>query len=428
MQTHAAVALALLSTVAHADDWSRYRGPNGSGVSTDQNLPIEWAGEKNILWKVELPGRGSSSPIVSNGKLFVTAYSGYGADGGSVEKLKRHLVCIDQKSGKIEWTKTVDARLPEDPYGGFLTEHGYASNTPVADGERVYAFFGKSGVYAYDFSGKELWNKHLGSESTDKHWGSAASPILVGDLLVVNAAEESRAVYGLDKLTGAEKWKAEGEGLAYCYGTPALMPRPGGEDDLALAVPGELWGLDPETGRIRWWAETPITGNISPSVTFLEDLVYVYGGYPRTARVALKIGAEAKDEVKDALVWEETKSSYIPTPVVHEGHLYWVSDSGDALCVKADTGEIVYQERLEGAQGGQSRGKPFYASPVLAGGNLYAVSRTNGTFVIKAAPKFELIGHNMIADDKVQFNATPAVGDGCLFLRSDSTLYCIGKK
>lgn len=170
---------------------------------------------------------------------------------------------MDQKSGKVEWTKSVKAKMPEDSYNGFLTEHGYASNTPVADGTNVYAFFGKSGVYAWDFTGKELWNKRLGSESTSKRWGSAASPILVGDLLVVNAAEESRAIYGLDKLTGEEKWKAEADTLAYAYGTPVLMNK----DDLVIAAPGEIWGLNPASGKLRWWAETGIsTGSATPEM------------------------------------------------------------------------------------------------------------------------------------------------------------------
>jgi outer membrane protein assembly factor BamB len=414
------VILSALTIVSQADDWPRYRGPNGSGISSETSLTTEWSDDKNLTWKTDLPGSGSSSPIISNGKIFIASYSGYGADGGSVESLKRNLSCIDQKSGEIDWTKTVDAKLPEDPYGGFLTEHGYASNTPVADGKNVYAFFGKSGAYAYDFSGKELWNKHLGSESTSKRWGSAASPILVGDILIINAGEESGVIYGLDKNTGEEKWKSEADSLAYAYGTPILM-----NNDLVIAAIGELWGMNPESGKLRWWAETGLTGNISPSVTFQDDIAFVYGGYPRTARVAVKTGG--KGEVKAPIIWEETKSSYIPTPVVHEGHLYWVSDSGDAMCVDAKTGKLIYQERLEDAQSKGSRGKPFYASPVFANGNYYSVSRKSGTFVIKAAPKFEQVAHNKIDSDDSQFNATPAISDGNIYLRSDKALYSISK-
>jgi outer membrane protein assembly factor BamB len=426
MKFLSALVVTTLCTSLPAEEWSRYRGPNGTGISEDSGVVTEWDSDKNLKWKVALPGAGSSSPIVSKGKAFVASYSGYGAEGGSVEKLERHLTCIDQQSGKIEWTKSVKARLPEDPYSGFLTEHGYASSTPVADGERVYVFFGKSGVFAYDFSGVEQWSKHLGSESTGKRWGSAASPILVGKYLIVNAAEESRAIFALDKITGEEVWKAEADALAYAYSTPSMLVRKDALDDLVLPVPGELWGLDPETGKLRWWVETGISGNVSPSAIFSDDLAFVYGGYPRTARVAVK--TTGKDEIKDAIVWEETKSSYIPTPVLSDGHLYWVSDSGDAMCANASTGKLIYQERLDGAQGGNSRGKPFYASPVLAGGNYYAVSRNGGTFVIKATPTFELVAHNKIASDKSQFNATPAIGDGDLFLRSDSMLYCVGAK
>ncbi len=415
----------LIPVLAQAADWTRFRGPNGSGIS-DTEVPLKWSESENLKWKAALPGPGSSSPIVAKGKVFVTCFSGYGPDGGGVDDLVRHLVCVDRSSGSILWDKKVKAELPEDPYQGFLREHGYASNTPVTDGKRVYAFYGKSGVHAYDFDGKKLWSKNLGKDSTRKRWGSAASPIVVGDLLVINAGEEARAIFGLDPKTGEEKWKAEGDSLAYAYGTPAMMKRSNGQEDLVLPVPGEIWGLNPASGKLRWFAETGITGNVSTSVTFLNDVAFVFGGFPRTARAAVRVKGKG-DLCSDATIWEETRSSYVPTPIVHGDKLYWVSDTGYAMCADTKSGELLFQERLEGAQGGRSRGKPFYASPVLVSGNLYAVSRTGGTFVIEAKPKFKLLAQNKLADDESQFNGTPAVCEGNLFLRSDAALYCIGK-
>ncbi|MEM7386953.1 MAG: PQQ-binding-like beta-propeller repeat protein [Verrucomicrobiota bacterium] len=227
----------------------------------------------------------------------------------------------------------------------------------MTDGTHVYAFFGKSGVYAFDLKGKEVWNRHLGSESTRKQWGSASSPILVGDVLVVNASEESRTVYGLDKTTGKELWKAEAETLGYTYGTPS-MRKISGRDDLVLAVPGELWGLNPSTGKLRWYVETGLTGNISPSVSFHNDLAFVFGGYPRTARAAVRLGGKG-DLGASSLVWEDNHASYIPTPVVHDGKLYWVSDTGIANCIDAETGKEIYRERLPRGESAVARASPF---------------------------------------------------------------------
>ena len=421
-----AFVFCLFSSLALAGEWMRFRGPNGTGIS-DEKVPLEWSDSKNIAWKAPLAGPGSSSPVVAGGKVFVTSYSGYGEGGGTLDYLKRHLQCFDAKTGKPLWDKKVPAKQPEDPWSGFLREHGYATNSPVSDGERVYAFFGKTGIFCYDLDGNEIWSKHLGSYSTRKQWGSAASPILYKDMVIVNAAEEALAVVALDKVTGEEKWKAEGSGLGYSYSTPIIFKADGGErEDLMVALPDEIWGLNPETGKLRWLAVHGLSGNVSPGLTYKDENVFVFGGYPRTARVGVKV--DRKGEIPDEnILWDETSASYVPTPVVHGDYLYWVSDQGYAMCCKQSDGDLVYKERLD-AQGRGSRGKPFYASPVLVGDKLISVSRQGGTFVIAADPLFELVAHNKIESDTSQFNATPAVADGSLFLRSENFLYRIGGK
>lgn len=208
-----------------AAEWPGFRGPNGSGLADSTvQPPVTWSDGQNIKWQAPMPGPGSSSPIVWGGRVFITCYSGYGdgSDGGSPDKLRRHLICLERQSGKILWDAAVPAELPEDPFTGYLTEHGYASSTPVTDGERVYVFFGKTGALAFDFEGKQLWKVNLGKESSNRRWGSGASPILYQNTLIVNAAEEGRAIYALDKVTGEEAWKAEGNSLELCFGTPAL--------------------------------------------------------------------------------------------------------------------------------------------------------------------------------------------------------------
>jgi len=199
--------LSVANARAAQPEWPQFRGPNGSGIAASDAQPATtWSDSQNVKWKVALPGPGSSSPIVTGERVFVTCYAGYGdgSSGDGPEKLQRHLVCLERRSGKVLWDKSVPAELPEDSYSGNLREHGYASNTPVTDGERVYAFFGKTGVLAFDLAGQQLWKVNLGKQSSNRRWGSGASPILYHNLVIVNAAEEGRAVCALDKLTGKE--------------------------------------------------------------------------------------------------------------------------------------------------------------------------------------------------------------------------------
>ena len=354
--------------------------------------------------------------------MFVTCYSGYGdgSSGDSIEKLQRHLVCVDLKTGKVIWDKSIPAELPEDPYSGNLREHGYASNTPVTDGERVFAFFGKTGTLAFDFDGQQLWKVNVGRQSSNRRWGSGASLILCQDMVIVNAAEESRSILALNKLTGKEIWKTAVDSLELSFVTPVLAECASGRIDLALAVPGELWGLNPDTGKLRWFAETGITGNVSPSVVAADGVVYATGGYPRQGTIAVRAGGKG-DVTQTNVLWSSQNASYVPSPVVHRGHLFVVSDQGFATCLEAKSGKLVYKERLPSLSGG----KPFYASVVLANERLYAVSRRAGTFVLSATPQFAVVAQNKLAGDDSDFNGTPAIVGHQLFLRSKRFLYCI---
>ncbi|VGO19984.1 outer membrane protein assembly factor BamB family protein [Pontiella sulfatireligans] len=416
------IALALLGLAgnAAADDWPRFRGPDGRGTSGETGLPSEWSETQNLKWKLKLPGQGSSSPIVVGDKLFITCYSGYGTDNADdVNNLKRHLLCIHSDTGKIRWAKEIPSTAAEDAWKGWLREHGYASHTPVCDGEHVYVFCGKTGVIAFDMEGKEAWRKNVGTSSANRRWGSAASPILYGDLLIVNASEESRTIYALNKRTGKEVWKYESDKTELTYGTPALAELANGKKELVIAVPNEVWGLDPESGERTWWIETELKGNISPSLLAIKDKVYVFGGYPRITTVALRAGGSG-DVAGTHTLWTSRDSSYVPSAVEHEGHLYWVSHKGEAYCVKAGTGDLVYKEKLDAGSGNS-----FYASATFADGKLYVPSRKSGIFVLEAKPSFKLIAQNRFALDESDFNASAAISDGKIFLRSNECLYCI---
>ncbi len=412
------LSLSLTTECVDAGDWPRFRGPNGDGISTEGPIPAKWDAEKNLKWTADLPGKGSSSPIVLGDRVFVTCYSGYGEGaGGDAAQLARHLVCVDKTSGKILWTKTVRNSVDEDRYQGFITEHGYASGTPVSDGKNVYAFFGKSGVYAYDLAGNELWNVSVGTSSSNRRWGSAASLIVHGDSLIVNASEESRSIIALDRKTGKENWKTEADLLELAYGTPSLV-KSGDRELLVLAVPQEVWALNPANGKLAWYCETQLPGNISPSVNSANGMIYVSGGYPATGSLGIK--ADGKGDITSSIAWKSRDASYVATPLLHEGHLYWIDDKGVAFCTDAESGKTVYRERLVG--GG---GRPVYASPVLCDGKLFVPSRWEGVFVLDAKPEFQLLAQNRFADDDSDFNGTPAISDKQMFLRSDKALYCI---
>ncbi len=417
-----------LSVSAEAAEWRQFRGNDSAGKAMESDLVRDWADDRNLLWRTSMPGPGSSSPIVAKGRVFVTSYSGYGVDRaepGEIDALTRHLVCLDEETGKLLWDQPVSARLPEDPYRGYLTEHGYASSTPATDGETVYVFFGKTGLLAFDYGGKELWRRELGQESSNRRWGSAASPIVVGDHVIVNASEESQSIRALDRKTGEEVWSAEASSLELAYGSPLVAERRGGGHDLVLAVPNEVWGLNLSTGKLRWFAETRLPGNICPSLTLADGVAYGFGGYPSQGSFAVRMGGEG-DVTRSHLMWKSRVSSYVASPVFHEGYLYWVTDRGEVLCQRAKDGQLVFRESLPDLENSDRR-RASYASLVYGDGHFYAVSRFSGTYVFKAQPEFELVAHNRIRTDRSQFNGSPAVAGGRLYLRSDQGVYAIGK-
>jgi len=307
----------------------------------------------------------------------------------------------------------------EDPFQGFLTEHGYATSTPTSDGENIYAFFGKSGVFAFDKQGKQLWKTSVGTESGSRHWGSSASLIGYKNLIIVNAADESQTIYGLNRKTGEVVWKAEAAGLENTFCTPLLISL-GERTELVIAVPWEIWGLDPETGKLLWYVETDLDSNVCPSVIAKDGIVYAMGGR-QGGSIAVRAGGKG-DVAKSHVLWKATATSYVPSPVIHKDRLYWVNDRGIALCVNAKTGELVYQERV----GASGTGRLFYASVSLINEKLYAVSRHGGTVIYETGDKFTQIANNKHLDDTA-FNASPVVTGNHLLLRSNSHIYCISQ-
>lgn len=431
-------------TSARSQDqnWPGFRGPRHDGVSLVAKPPTRWSDDENIRWKVELPGPGSSSPIVSGGKVYVASYSGYGShlgDGGDKEKLVHHLSCYSQEDGKLSWDTKVPGPLEKEARQMQLSEHGFASPTPVLHGDKVFAYFGRAGVVAYSLAGEILWRTDLGEPSPDVpaatnqvvqdgkvlslKWGFAASPVLHDGLLFVNCSEESNSIRALDQETGELVWKYESANLEGTAISPAVF---GEKDDavLVIVLGGEIWGMAPRTGEFLWRVQTKAMGGMSSTPIADGELAYVFGGDDvsyavRWARQIKGAAATAEGEASgDPRVAWTSKSVAIASPVLYDGRLMTVRSNGFGLAIDPATGKVLHEDRLPGRTSG------VYASPVVADGRFYVVSRKRGTFVYSADGAFELIARNQLSD-KSQFNASPALVGSQLFLRSDKFLYCI---
>jgi outer membrane protein assembly factor BamB len=437
-----------------ASDWPGFRGSRG-GIADDADLPVKFTAD-NILWKIKLPGAGTSSPIITGDKLFLTCNAGYGTsitkgmiggggggkgggakggkggDGGDQAKLKLLVVCLDRAKGEILWKKEIEPKLPETPFSGMMREHSYASATPVTDGKNVYVFFGKTGVFAFDLEGKKLWQADVGSS---KHmWGSAASPVLYKDLLFVNAAIESKSIVALNKNTGAEVWRQSGLGTTWA--SPVLVETKAGKHELVLNIPGKVVAYDPDTGKELWHCQGVGAGgggssagggfggggaSYTASTPVAKDgVVYVIGGGGPTPAVSFAVKTGGKGDVtKTHILWKQKTGACNCSPVLTGDYLCWVD--GSVTCVNIADGKIAYKERLYSA-------KNEYVSAVAADGKIYALTRSDGLFVLAGGGTFQQLARNDFKADTSVFNASPAVSDGRIYLRSNEYLYCIGKK
>ncbi|MFQ5494378.1 MAG: PQQ-binding-like beta-propeller repeat protein [Phycisphaerae bacterium] len=406
-------------------DWTRFRGPNGSGICDDNaTMPVRWTSTANLQWKTKLPGPGVSSPIVVGDRVYVTCYSGYGLDRrspGDQENLRRHLVSIDRQTGKTIWDRVVDPVLPEDPYSGIgVPAHGYASNTPVSDGENIYVFFGKTGVLAFDREGQQLWQTSVGKESDPRHWGSAASPILYNNLLIVPAIAESEALVALDRKSGKEVWRQEASGFANSWSTPVLVGVDDARTDLVIGVTQEIWGLNPDTGKLRWYSQGAGGRSFCSSPVSNGQVAYAIEGQSGFA-IAVRTGGKG-DVSKSHVVWTGREAARFASPIVHEGRIYSFGN-GVVTVLNAASGERLSRFRMQGGTRASRGGD--YASPILADGKLYMVHRSGETHVLRAGKTLETLAVNRLTDDNEDFSATPAAGDGNLYIRSDKHLYCV---
>lgn len=411
----AATRLTVANSTANPTDWAGFRGPTGMGTSVATQLPLTWDARSNVKWRTPLPGPGASSPVVWGDRVYLTCYTGYfvpDQPGGTLEQLQRHLIAIRRTDGKVLWDRAVPARLPEEEK---IRDHGYAANTPAVDEQRIYCFFGKTGVIAFDHDGKQLWQTDVGDKTNG--WGTAASPVLYEDLVLINASVESESLIALDRNTGRERWRA-GE-IRESWNTPVVVTAASGRQELVVASQGQVHAYEPLTGRRLWTCQTDIGWYMVPSVVAADGIVYCLGGRSGVAALAVRAGGDG-DVTATHRLWTSLKGSNVSSPVYLDGHLYWMHEQrGVAYCAVAETGQVVYEQRLEDA--GQ-----VYSSALLAGGRVYYLTREGKTFVLSARPEFEQLAVNDLNDGSL-FNGSPAVADNQLLIRSDKFLYCLGE-
>jgi outer membrane protein assembly factor BamB len=396
--------------LAAADNWSRFRGPNGTGVAADMEIPIKWDQENGILWKVPMPGPGNSSPIVWGKRLFVQAAS---SDGK-----QRWLLCLDANDGKVLWQRDVPGSKVKTHAKNTL-----ASATPATDGERVYAAFwdGKNvAMVAYDFDGNLVWRRELG-KFVSQH-GAGASPVVYGNKVFFNNDQDgSAALLALDAKTGKTAWQAPREAYRACYSSPFLLDRPGGGSDLIVASTGGITAYNPDNGHVNWhwvWSFDRMPLRTTGSPIAAHGMIFACSGDGGGDRHMVAVRLENGGGVtRPVLAWENKKIvPYVPTLLVRGDYLYFVNDNGYAGCYIARTGEKVWYERLQGT---------LTSSPVLIDGKIVAPTEDGDVYVLAAEPMYRLLAKNSLGE---RIGASPAVADHRMFLRGQEHLFCIGKR
>jgi outer membrane protein assembly factor BamB len=402
-------ALLLGGGLAGAANWDRFRGPNGTGVAADKDVPVKWTAGDGVLWKAAIPGVGHSSPVIWGDRVFLQSAS---ADGKA-----RWLLCLDAATGTERWKRAAPGTRARTH-----TRNTLASSTPAADGERVYAVFwdGRDiNLCAYDFQGKLLWQRDLGG-FTSQH-GAGLSPVVYGGKVFLNNDQDGSAVLlALDARTGKTAWQAPRTAFRTCYSTPFVREKADGAE-LVVASTAGITGYDPATGAENWnytWGFNGMALRTVASPVAAGGLVFANGGDGSGARhtIAVRLGGKG-DVTGTHLAWEKTQKSlpYVPSLLASGDHVYLVNDFGTAACLVARTGAEVWSKRLGGG---------VSASPILVDGKIYAAAEDGSVYVFKAATTFALLARNTVGEPVV---ATPAVADGRLFIRGREHLFCIGK-
>jgi len=284
----------------------------------------------------------------------------------------------------------------------------------------VFVLFGKTGLLAFDTEGNEQWKVNLGTESDPNQWGGGASCMLYKDTVIVVAGNVGRSIVALNKSDGSTAWKVSDEAFTSCWSTPSLV-EVDDHQELVCSTPGKIIGLNPDDGSELWRADSPIDRTVCGSLAELDGTVFAMGGREGRA-VAVRAGGSG-DVTKTHTVWSGALRSGIGTPVVANGRMYWTS-TGIAFCADCETGKYIYKERIKQKKGGRPAGD--YASALRVGDNVLLTTRGGATYIVKATADFQQVASNQLEDEGL-FNATPAISDGEIFIRSETKLYCISE-
>jgi outer membrane protein assembly factor BamB len=434
-------AIVLAGSELSAWNWPQWRGPSGHGVSSETKLPTTWSPSQNLAWRASPAGLGTSSPIVWGDRVIVTSQVGTStvAEGAAHPQLARDDRALAEREAPIGGRR--EAVTPDDVWlvveafartdGRRLWEyrtkatgtlpavhekHNLATPTPVTDGQRVYAWFGNGQIVALDMDGRLAWTRHLGTEFGPfrTQWGHGSSPVLFDGLLILQCDHLSDAyLLAVDVRTGRDRWKVDrGDGRT-SHSTPLVIRVPNGAE-LLVNSSARIDVYDPSTGKLLWFTgaqrQTPI-----PSAVFDDGRIYLSRGYRNSDYMAIRPGGRG-DITASHVEWQASSgASYVPSILYYEGLLYMTNEVGVVTCADARTGETVWRHRLGGV---------FFASPVAGDGKVYLVSETGETFVLRAGRKPEVLARNEFGERLI---ASPAISQGRLFLRSDRTLFAVGK-
>ena len=411
----------LLGAAVPADDeqfWTQWRGPLMTGVAPQGNPPVEWAEDKNVVWKIEIPGRGKSSPVVWDDRVMVTTAIPTDASAGSgAEPVHEfHVLAVRRADGSTIWDQT--ARV-EQPHAGTRAEGTFASASVVTDGENVVAFFGSRGLYCYDMEGSLKWEKDFGDMNVRNDFGEGATPALHGDTLVVTWDHQGPSfIVALNKNTGEELWRKDRDEID-AWATPLVVEHDG-VAQVITAGTNRVRSYNLTSGELLWEGDG-LTMNPIPSPVAADGVVYLTSGYRGNALRAIRL-ADAKGDVTgtSAVLWEHNRDTpYVSSPLLYENNLYFLkSNSAILTTLDARTGEPLYDPiRLEGLS-------EVYASPVGASGRVYLLGRDGNALVIENGPEFKILAQNSLDDG---FDASPAIVGEEMYLRGYRSLYKIAE-
>ena len=391
---------------AAGDDWPWWRGPTRNNfAAADQKPPIEWGETKNVLWRVKVPGRGHATPCIRGERIFLAT--------GDPEQRIIWMLCFARETGKELWrTVVLRGKFPK-----IHKDNSHASATAACDGERVYFPYQTDEavwLIAMDLDGKVLWNKRVGPYKSIQ--GYSASPALYKSVVIVPTdGSKPNKLTALHRETGEVVWRMPRPDVTEGYASP-LIAHVAGRDQLFLVGPEKTRGYDPNNGKLLWECAGPAKWNAA-TVAFGKDRIYATGGYPEKALQCIR--ADGRGDVTDThLAWKsDQKAGYVPSPLLHAGLVYAVSDQkGLMRCYDAASGDVAWEKDL---------GAPFYSSPVLVGERIYLFDKKGKGYVMKAGRQFEMLATNTLPDGAF---ATPVIARGRIFLRTHGDFYCLGQK